>query len=1420
MEADKQSLNRLAIYEIFSRQSPEASAFRTTVYQRYADIAEAFGSDPMKLNLIKGNQEAFKILEYDQLPLTALVTSREKSEYTKIAANSPDLKKMFESTESFYQVLQKLSDVVGQFEETGLALEDVTMALQKFNPSIHVPEHMDDDIPDEADYDIDDTGDGIGEVAGTEEDPSDEDDEGFSVEDLDNICEGAPGKIDLAELGLNEQAAAISKGTEQEESDQTNYDEAELQRQIQISKEEASRSGSIDAVDDECKDNKEDDNIDISDVGLIPDIEEMVSAIVNRNEAVFRSCLELDRPYGMIYNKGLLSFKLVPNEGAGKNKKTLRYIPGESRGGSSIFEKLFKSIMTGTGAELSVAPDLRNVPNAENIKTKNSNYYPGYMFKYALGVVDDNNHRSWKSFETDLRKSVTIKLKKMYKQDIIFSEATKIEQSFSNAILVLSYEPGSGIKLRVSLPGRQIDKSRLENSIRSIQTYVNSAIAITNVMDYNDVVDVQILQNEDKFLDRPYWAYKAMKVKIDNGDAISLSNGLPIGRKSNGEIVEYKLDPSNRFLTFLAAGSGAGKGVLTLSLVAAAIGSGLPLFYMDFKPDMAPIFWNIEKQFNINTFAYDGMVQRRANSDAPNHVQGYGMPAEIKSYFDTYAGAIVYMKAVQLMCSMAQYRADHGVTQDIMFVFDETQAMQRLVKAAVEKTVELKKTYAPKKGKGAAEDPKGAAIYQYASILLDWFKDVDTNINTYVITTGRKSNTFCLFIGQSPDWSTWTELKAKADEGQLGLLSRITFADTIFKILGRGSTTSKYGLGGDGKKNISPKELKYVANNRFFGMYDGKTTDGADIKIFKPFLTLNTDDPLDKCWTKGMGKKFGYESVPDEQYFQNIAAEHPGEEGFTNAQGIHTGTGLLGLTSMYCGGDVAKVAKNFGGGWEYTQEFFALTGLNAKYANPSDYMYDASIDGLMFIRNMVQYSPSQENSVRLGLSTANEDGDSDSIEVETDTIIEDGRPSIPPITSIPGMSGAAGTGSVQNPLYGIPVQEKSEEEKLEEQAFQAYTHAADNEPVSKERIDELLRNIMADAPDGSDILDFTSQAIPNDIADGVMTSEEAEALARSLQLAEKGYTTGYDYSNGEVDSIQEEPEVVRQPVAVNNDPRRATNNIGNSGRRVVVDTAATKQFTQLNDENSINCRGAGPGEINAVERAMLGTPRGAARYVSKMWKSVLSTIISQGYNPANISRVSLYGGQMYVNGKYIILDGVIGGRQNIRLKDIAEFKVMFKRMPMIKELRLDEEMIQVALTEFGSDPIFKMFQISNKLSEINIKMRDGSTQKCTRQSAQDEKAQKILAQNQLENDIDTLCKSKGPGKWSGITVGDDIWGMKLAKSSMGRAGEAFLDKNKPSVGKTLIYGTVGIIGGAVGFGLWGIAKSIKGIFTLGKSFRS
>lgn len=92
---------------------------------------------------------------------------------------------------------------------------------------------------------------------------------------------------------------------------------------------------------------------------------------------------------------------------------------------------------------------------------------------------------------------------------------------------------------------------------------------------------------------RPLFAFKALDALQSQGKNINPDNIL-LGRSDKGELVtsgsDSEIDIGGNTFHHIIAGSRAGKGVMTMSLLATYIGAGRPIFYADRKPDMAGLF--------------------------------------------------------------------------------------------------------------------------------------------------------------------------------------------------------------------------------------------------------------------------------------------------------------------------------------------------------------------------------------------------------------------------------------------------------------------------------------------------------------------------------------------------------------------------------------------------------------------------------------------------------------------------------------------------------------------------------------------------------------------------------------------------------------------------------------------------------------
>lgn len=1307
--------NRLELVNKLRDGSTESKQYLKRMFDCYTIIAEAIDEDGEdKMGIIRANKDTFNLLcDKDMISVIKLLADTQ--EFKSACMNSKELLDMLASR----KIAVNLNMVAGQcslITDVNRTLVDFNNAIKNFNIEAFEEQTVD-EMFDDTDYE--------------------ENTEGYSAD------EEALMQIIMGDGGLSEGESG---------TDDIQFDESVLQGMKLSNKDNSAITEDLNEYEKE----------DIEDVELEPseldEIADMIEAIVSRNEAVFRGCLELDRPYGLLYNKGLARCKIEDGK--------LKYVAGMAKGGKSTFEVLYNKITGRYQDDLVCANDLRNTPTAQNISQYNMTYYPGYVFQYAFGCVNNKTFRSWGTFSKALREEVTKRLKILYKKDLFYDFKDKIEGAFTNAALVIDYDRGGGLKIRLSIAGVNINCAQMERDIKSVTTYANATVNVRNVNGMADVVDIQVIMNEKQFLSKPSWAYKAMEVKINSGDKIDLNSGIPIGRKLDGEIVNFTFKPAEDFVTLICAGSGAGKGVLTLSMLGAALGNNVPVFYVDYKPDMAAVFWELEEELGIHTFAIDGLTSKpRKDVHGRLIERGVGIPHGLKGALKQYSGTIAYIKTLTLMCALAQHRADNGFDNNVFFIFDEIQAAQKVIKAMMSTVYTEMKIRKPK-GK---EEPGEEFLYLKA--LADMVKDADIGLTTYLNTTGRVSGIYSIFIGQSPNWDVWSQaaVSPNGDYPRMDLFGQITKAGTVRKLIGKGAGSSKYGLSSLAKSD--PVGKRYVEENRFFGMYQGNNCEGVDITVFKPFLTLNSDDIAHKCWTGGIGKQYGYRSKnPDdfERYRRNVAEIHPGD----NKYGVNRGTGFLGLTGMYCNQNTEQIKEALEASYKIALGFMRSSGMLSVYKSVEEMLYDVQDKGLLTVNAMLNYTEYLSRLEDNAVDSASYDSEQ---EVMTDIIFEEDTP----------RSGDEHTGVDEVPIdFGV--------KDVRKQVENSELHTFEDDPTFRKEMENAQIYQRAIEGQGglydADEIDIIDEDNPDDVL-----FDDFEAGEENRPVCVNNDNPGFEYTDKHQKDV-----------------------------RINVTNGNTSELTK---ENSIDCTRCHSGAKNWRDLALIKTPRGQDKMSALLWKDILNTIEGYGYKGAVVTRLSVYGNQMYINGHIVNLNGVIGGVHDIRLQDIFQIGPTLKRFRYIRELRIGLEILDSIQLELGENALEEIFRRENNLLHIDIAQSNGfrritrSMLEDSREAAKKAEWQEKMAERRERMQFDAECKARNTELRGKKSVGYDLSMNKYAKSSFGNASQHLFKASKPSLVKGIGWGAIGIAAGIVSVGagiLGGGFKAIKGLTEVGK----
>lgn len=198
--------------------------------------------------------------------------------------------------------------------------------------------------------------------------------------------------------------------------------------------------------------------------------------------------------------------------------------------------------------------------------------------------------------------------------------------------------------------------------------------------------------NHDSAQASPLFAYKAYLALQDQGVELDWNNMI-LGMFEDGTILrngKHGVRLLNRLTHILDAGSRAGKGVMTLNIIASAIYSNKILFYLDDKPDMASML----KHLSPNMFAVNGASWSRnddfygeyINQDSwvnPQNIPDYlcHMLECSKTWSDL--GNLFYMRALKLAIGIIVARGagmlhdeNFGGESGILLIADEFKNFQ------------------------------------------------------------------------------------------------------------------------------------------------------------------------------------------------------------------------------------------------------------------------------------------------------------------------------------------------------------------------------------------------------------------------------------------------------------------------------------------------------------------------------------------------------------------------------------------------------------------------------------------------------------------------------------------------------------------------------------------------------------------------
>lgn len=1132
-----------------------------------------------------------------------------------------------------------------------------------------------------------------------------------------------------------------------------------------------------------------------------------------------------------------------------------------------VYEEFIRA-MKRTGIPVVNKPSddkFRTTPYQYNPKLQKS-IVSGAIDRKAYSGGWNVYRKSLAKFVDPLAKKLAIEKEKTGNDDEIYNFIS----SYIMSIAVINYRPGMGFQLRIScgkpsLSQRFADNLRYclverEKSESSSMFMGKAKFSEVFVSESGGSVELTVYLNMKAYQAVPDLLGELL-VNLEKGMFKPSVDNIMLGRKLDNSIAFLNLKASG-WIVPIIAGSRSGKGVQTLNILANIITLQLCLFYLDDKPDMVVQLWELAKEVGIsNPVAVDGLKVR-----GKTEVDGKDFAAPYVNIFDAakrlpnadpviseHLNTMVYLKTLLVIRLAFLYnRSIMGSKYgDLFIVADEIFKLAETTKQ-IYATVELKLGEL----KGKEKSPEITKRKEDLNRIISWMENLWSEYNSAGI---GEFNLGIHFLSLSQ----FDAIDRYAGSGTGASFKQFmtTFGMKGFgtaRIYGRRQeslTKTQYGLETYSKgTGSSDEDIELIQSYRHFTLTDGDNK-LLHHRIYKPLLVLNENDSKEMNARLGKEEKDGafvatmisamkksevseaQINVFRDRVFNNEAvANAVGFRGVLQEMGRLTGTSYRENVKA----SLEKAVKLSQEALEYFGVISEDTGIRTVY----EFICSTDIDHLW---TYSQIKNSKEKGVALStVFSTDEDAEYNKtlsriekgsafqsiFEQEPDIDSSYANPKEKVEQSFMGGLNDIGTVMTEEHLnkstakepvdtkYSFGDQYGKEENYIEtafaeedellqkmnkemEEPEETEVDYVDDDSEKELNTDALYEALLNRASVNGDPLGYIAQQLDKGTQTGNISKEQAVALAKQLELVDQGYLTSYQFGNGDLftgkGEMQIDPSVM---VSMDDTP-----SMKKVGKDIEIDLQKNRSGVKLNKETSINCSKAGRVSLGFFEKMMLRTPYGAEIYVKELWRSILDAVVAQGHRPPLVTRVSLYGGNLFINKKICLLNHILNNHENIRLVDIVYFRELFKRFPRIKELRLDEEMLRAVIAELGEYGMERIFEIGSELQVVYLKTLSGRNRAIKRTSIESGFIPEEAYNASIANEVDLRCKNilenrkirRGKEKM-------DLWGQRIATNSDSSEARKYKQRTDRSNIKAVVNKGGAFLGKTVGKFLFGFGK--------------
>lgn len=694
-------------------------------------------------------------------------------------------------------------------------------------------------------------------------------------------------------------------------------------------------------------------------------ISDTVSDVMKIFNTLYSDCF-IERPVGVLTSEGIMTLKeKQPTETIDSTEQVQGYIKCEAKADVSTafyaqhyYENVQKHLKLGEKSYLGAIPE-----NADDFLKHQS--YPLFHLYNVMGMNNGKNYNSWMDFQRILNgyvRTIIAKLFDSYTGSDYITFKMQVVHRLTTIVIVNEFKVNGMMSFTYhnTNSGGEPEFGELVLSKMSsiIGKSTGQLIAEPNLG--NDCYKFLYVGDGDAYNKEILFAYKAYENMIASGTPVNSKNIILGKRLSNGMPYTVNLQSPQEIFTSILAGSGSGKGVLTLSILAGLFAAGHSVGYVDYKPDMSAMLWDMERKIgrsDCKLLAIDGLAGIDKRGSRPVRQYPYGYQGEVFNenlMLYQKLHLMPYLKTLQMSCVLAGLRArgvqDFG-SKKIFFIMDEAQQANTAYADIVNELYKFKIPKA-KAGEELELTPYQKAMERMKQVFVD---DIFSAITDVGNTTGRVGQVGYLFIGQATDPAAW---KSRSGDWKYNLFG-FPIGKTSLKLMGKGiNEGSMYGLP---KKPYPGKEMMKQLGYWTISKMSASGNDTAP-ECIKSYLVLNEND-----YDPSNPNNGGYASSLLANISDSTTQEHVIRDELTMGDGhtIRESVGFYGLMKMLCP-DEDKLVKTMSSLYNYIEQILTASGIlkHLGYSSVEEYLYSANPESFFTVKEIIDAYKSKGATIK------------------------------------------------------------------------------------------------------------------------------------------------------------------------------------------------------------------------------------------------------------------------------------------------------------------------------------------------------------------------------------------------------------------------------------------------------------------------